>query len=171
VRRKTLHRAINELLADWEDHGIRDFVIITAHRFEPHLEALLMALTGKASKSVYDLYEIDVSDLLDADPEAEHAGELETSLMMHLTPELVRTDAVEDFGPEGGALRKYTHRRVPKPLKGSSGIVGFPALATADKGALIFERYVERLAAALTDPAAGGLAATNREVGDGYHAG
>ena len=77
LRRKTLHRAVNELLAEWEDHGVKEFVIITAHRFEPHLEALLMALTGEAMKSVYDLYEIDVSDLLETDPELEHAGELE----------------------------------------------------------------------------------------------
>ena len=47
LRRKTLHKAINELLADWEDHGVEHFVIITAHRYEPHLEALLMALTGR----------------------------------------------------------------------------------------------------------------------------
>lgn len=145
LRRKTLHRAVNELLADWEDHGVEHFVIVTAHRFEPHLEALLMALTGRATKSVYDLYEIDVSDLLENDPESEHAGELETSLMLHLTPDLVRTDDVEDFMPEGGALRRYTRRRVPKGPKESRGVVGFPASATAEKGARIFRRYVDTL--------------------------
>ncbi len=113
-----------------------------------------MALTAKATKSVYDLYEIDVSDLLETDPEAEHAGELETSLMLHLTPELVRTDAVEEVVPEVGALRKYTHRRVPKPHKRSKGVVGTPALATPEKGAAIFERYVSRLVATL-GPSAG----------------
>jgi creatinine amidohydrolase/Fe(II)-dependent formamide hydrolase-like protein len=43
LRRKTLHRVVNELLAAWEDHGVTDFLIITAHRYEPHLDALLMA--------------------------------------------------------------------------------------------------------------------------------
>lgn len=154
LRRKTLHKAVNELFADWEDHGVEHFVVITAHRFEPHLEALLMALTGRASKSVYDLYEIDVSDLIDSDPETEHAGELETSLMLHLTPDLVRTDDVVDYTPEGGALRRYTSRRVPKPPKDSRGVIGFPASATAEKGASIFSRYVDRLVSTLANPEA-----------------
>ncbi len=149
LRRKTLHKAVNELLAQWEDHGFEHFVIVTAHRFEPHLEALLMALTGRAEKSVYDLYEIDVSDVIGSDPEAEHAGELETSLMLHLNPELVRTDEVADFMPEGGALRRYTRRRVPKPPKDALGVMGFPVSATADKGARIHRRYVDRLVATL----------------------
>jgi creatinine amidohydrolase len=149
LRRKTLHRAVNELFAAWEDQGVAEFVIITAHRFEPHLEPLLMALTSRATKSVYDLYEIGVSDLLETDPESEHAGELETSLMLHLRPELVRDDVLEDFMPEAGALRRYTRRRVPKAPKGSTGVVGYPTLASAEKGARIFDRYVEMLASTL----------------------
>ncbi len=94
LRRKTLHRAINELLAHWEDDGISEFVIITAHRYEPHLEALLMALTDASINSVYDLYQIDVRDVLESDPESEHGGELETSLVLHLAPELVHMDEV-----------------------------------------------------------------------------
>ena len=30
--RKTLHRALNELLAKWEDHGIQEFLILTAYQ-------------------------------------------------------------------------------------------------------------------------------------------
>ena len=33
--------------------------------------------------------QIDVTDLLEADPASEHGGELETSLLLHLAPELV----------------------------------------------------------------------------------
>jgi creatinine amidohydrolase len=151
IRRKTLHRAVNELLADWEDEGFDHFVLVTAHRFEPHLEALLMAMTTKAATSVCDLYEVDISDIVEGDPESEHAGELETSLMLHLAPELVRTDAIEDFIPRAGAIRRYTHRRVPKPPKGTSGVVGLPAAATAEKGERIFRRWVRTLEAALRD--------------------
>jgi len=149
LRRKTLHRAVNELLAKWEDHGVQQFVIITAHRFEPHLEALLMALTGRATESVYDLYQIHVSDLIDTDPEVEHAGELETSLMLHLAPDLVHAERARDFMPEGGALRKYTRRRVPTPPIRSGGIVGFPTRASPEKGALVFGRYIDMLCSAI----------------------
>lgn len=149
LRRKTLHRVVNELVQMWEDDGIRRFAIITAHRFEPHLEALLMTATGSSSISVYDLYQIDVSDIIESDPELEHAGELETSLMLHLAPGLVRLDRARDFLPSGGALRRYTRRRVPKPPADSSGVIGAPTLASAEKGERVFSRYVERLSTAL----------------------
>lgn len=148
LRRKTFHRVVNELLDGWEAHGIEHFVIITAHRFEPHLEALLMT-SGLSTQSVYDLYQIDVSDILDTDPEFEHAGELETSLMLHLAPDLVRTERARDFLPRGGALRKYTRRRVPTPPVQSGGVIGAPTLASADKGARVFGRYVDMLCAAI----------------------
>ena len=150
LRRKTFHRAVNELVGQWEDHGVSDFVIITAHRFEPHMEALLMTPTGPSTKSVYDLYQIDVSDVIDTDPEVEHAGELETSLMLHLAPDLVRLDRAVDFLPEGGALRKYTRRRVPTAPADSTGIVGTPTRSTAEKGALVFDRYVQMLCEAVS---------------------
>ena len=145
LRRKTLQRAMNELLARWEDGGVRDFVIVTAHRFEPHLEALLMTPQGPSRTAVFDLYQIDVSDIVESDPEVEHGGELETSVMLHLAPERVRLDRARDFRPEGGALRKYTRRRAPTPPARSLGIIGAPSLASAEKGVAIFARCVELL--------------------------
>ena len=149
LRRKTLHRAINELLERWEALFVRHVYLITAHRYEPHLEALLMVTSVEATTSVYDLYQINVSDLLDTDPEFEHAGELETSLMLHLAPEHVKMDRAADFLPEGGTLRKYTRRRVPKPPVPSRGVVGSPTSATAEKGERVFNRYVAMLSDAL----------------------
>jgi len=149
LRRKTFHRAVNELLARWEDHGVTEFIIVTAHRYEPHLEALLMALTQTAVTTVYDLFQIDVADLVAADPESEHAGELETSLLMHLAPECVHLEDASDFVPEARALRRYTRGRVPAPPPVSGGIVGTPTRATAEKGRAVFERYVETLSAAV----------------------
>lgn len=156
LRRKTLHRAVNELLACWEDDGFEEFVIVTAHRFEPHLEALLMALTDRAETSVYDLYQTEVGDILESDPEFEHGGELETSLLLHLAPELVRVGEAEDYLPEERALRRYTRGRMPKPPGGSRGTVGVPSAASAEKGRLVFERYVSWLTAALANGPAEG---------------
>ena len=155
--RKSLHRAVNELLGQWEDDGVRGFVIITAQRYEPHLEALLMALTTVATSSIYDLYQVDVSDLLEGDPRKEHAGELETSLMMHLAPELVRPERIADFLPGEQALRRYTRRRAPTPPKAEGGVLGAPSRATAAKGKAIFARYVDALATAVAGSAGGNL--------------
>ena len=102
-----------------------------------------------ADKSVYDLYQIDVSDILESDPEIEHAGELETSLMLHLMPDAVRWSEARDFLPQGAALRKYTRRRAPTPPTESGGVLGSPTLASAEKGAKIFDRWVDQLCRAI----------------------
>ena len=51
--------------------------------------------------------------------------------------------------PEGGALRRYTRRRVPKPPSDSKGVIGSPSLATPEKGRAVFTRYVEKICAAV----------------------
>src|SRR5687768_11471413 len=40
VRRKTLHRMLNDLLASWEATGFREFILLTAHEHDPHQQAL-----------------------------------------------------------------------------------------------------------------------------------
>jgi creatinine amidohydrolase len=148
LRRKTLHRAINELIAGWEDHGVSEIVVITAHRFEPHLDALLMALTSRSTTTVIDLYTVDVSDLLDGDPHLEHGGELETSLMLHLAPERVCSDRIQDSPITNGA-GTYFHHRMPTAPAASQGVLGFPSRASAEKGAAVLERWVNSIVAAL----------------------
>ncbi len=165
LRRKTFHRAFSELLERWTDDGVRHFVVITAHRFEPHLEALLMTPAVLASKSVYDLYQIDVSDILESDPEFEHAGELETSLMLHLMPDAVRWSEARDFRPEGHKLRRYTRRRVPTPPLESGGVLGSPTLASARKGERIFRRWIEAIARAVEAEGLGASTAPNPPPG------
>jgi creatinine amidohydrolase len=160
--RKTLHRAVNELLAGWEEQGFQAFVIVTAHRYEPHLEALLMALSSESTTTVYDLYQIDVDDLVEEDPEREHAGELETSLLLHLAPDRVRTDAIRDELVTEEVLRRYVRGRMPTSPDRGSGVTGRPTLASAEKGARLFDRLANALAEALspappgTDASGGG---------------
>lgn len=149
LRRKTFHRALNELLARWEDHGVEEFVLVTAHRYEPHLEAILLSLTSRSTTTVFDLYQIDVSDLLKTDPRSEHGGELETSLIMYLAPHLVRSEQVTDYVPEVRTLRKYTRGRMPSPPPGSRGLVGRATNAAAEKGEAVFHRWVQVLGEAL----------------------
>lgn len=155
VTRKTLHRAVNELLEMWDEDGLEEYFLITAHRFEPHLEALLMTPRGPSRKSVYDLYQIDVSDITSTDPEFEQGGELETSLMLYLAPALVNLEAAVDFLPEGGALRKYTRRRTPTLPIRSDGVLGNPSRATAEKGEAIFARWADLLSQAIQNGASG----------------
>ncbi len=155
LRRKTFHRALNELLAGWEDHGVREFLILTAHHSEAHLDALLLALTSEAVTTVVNLFSVDVSDLVEAPPEVEHAGELETSLLLYLAPELVRPDRTADFVPDPGSIRRYFRGRVPTPPTVSQGVLGRPSRASRSKGEAVFRRYVAALLELV--PPAGGV--------------
>src|SRR5688500_19353645 len=48
LRQKTLHRSLNELLAAWEGHGITEFILFTAHRYEAPIDALANLHTRRA---------------------------------------------------------------------------------------------------------------------------
>ena len=152
LRRKTFHRALNELLARWEDHGVKEFLVVTAHRFEPHVEAILLSLTARSTTTVFDLHQMDVSALVERDPTVEHAGELETSLMLHLAPHLVRPDEIIDVPPQTKTLRRYIRGRVPTPPQGTRGAVGSGTLATASKGRAVFEHWVATLCQTVSTP-------------------
>lgn len=149
LRRKTLHRAMNELLADWEDHGVREFILVTSHPSERHLEALLMSLTSKARTTVFDLFAIDVSDLLEGEPGLEHGGERDTSLMLHLDPERVVDGEMADVPPTDAVRSSYRRGHPTTPPLSTRGVYGFPSRASKAKGQAIFRRYVQHLTAYL----------------------
>jgi creatinine amidohydrolase len=143
LSRKTLHRALNELLDCWEGHGVTEFIMITGHRHDPHLEALATLLTTTSRVRVLDIWDVEIHDLLDGAPTAEHAGEAETSLMLHLYPDLVRMDRARDFTLSPDEFRRYMRGGMPAPPAGGTGCVGRPTLATADKGKVIYDRILD----------------------------
>ncbi|MEO5510599.1 MAG: creatininase family protein [Longimicrobiales bacterium] len=137
---KTLHRALNELLASWETQGIAEFILISAHRHEPHLDALATLVTMAARVRVVSAWDVDISDLLEMQPGPLHGCEAETSVMLHLYPELVRMDRARDFELSEKDFERYIRDRLPKPPRGGAGLIGYPTAATAAKGAAIYTR-------------------------------
>lgn len=146
---KTLHRVLNELLAAWEAHDIREFIILTAHRHEPHLDALATLVTQRARVRVLSVWDVDISDLLEGQPGPLHAGEAETSVMLHLYPGLVRMERARDFELSAEAFRRYVRDELPSPPPGGAGVVGRPSLATAEKGAAIYHRILNAIQGAV----------------------
>jgi creatinine amidohydrolase len=142
LRQKTLHRVLNELLAAWELHGIQEFILLTAHRHEPHLDALATLITRTARVRVVSLWDVEVADLLESQPGPLHADEAETSVLLHLYPDLVRMDRARDAPLSPAALLRYRQGRLPTPPAEGSGIVGNPLSASAEKGRRIYERVV-----------------------------
>ena len=144
LRKKTLHRALNDLLASWEASGVNEFILLTAHEHDPHQEALATVVTAAARVRVVDIFNIDFGDLLDGQTEPMHGDEVDTSIMLHLAPHLVRMELAQDYMMSREELRRYRRGwlRVPK---GSPGSIGRPTLATAEKGKLLYERICERI--------------------------
>lgn len=144
LRRKTLHRTLNDLLDTWESTGIKEFILLTAHEHDPHLEALATVITNGARVRVVDIFGMDFRDLLEGQTEPMHGDEVDTSLILYLAPELVRMDLAQDYMMSRDELRRYRRGwlRIPK---GSPGSIGRPRLATKDKGQLLYERIHDRV--------------------------
>jgi creatinine amidohydrolase len=121
--RKTLHRLMNELVEAWElGSGVREFVIITAEGHEAHQEALSTLLVKNAKVQVVDIFSLDFGSLLDEPGIPAHGGELDTSLLLHLAPSLVRMEVAEDTA------------------------YAMPSLSTSDKGARLYQFILDRIA-------------------------
>jgi len=144
LRKKTLHRALNDLLDTWESTGIREFILLTAHEHDPHLEALATVITSGARVRVVDIFGMALRDLLEGQTEPMHGDEVDTSLILYIAPELVRMDLAEDYMMSRDELRRYRRGwlRIPK---GSPGSIGKPRLATREKGQALYERIRARV--------------------------
>ena len=137
VRRKTLHRWMNDLLGSWEQTGVDAFIILTAHGHDPHQEALSTLRTRRARVFTVDVFALDFGGHL-ADPDGPmHGSELDTSLLLYLAPQLVRMERAQDF-VHRGAMRLLPER--------SPGSLGRPTLATREKGERLYKMIYERIA-------------------------
>lgn len=144
VRKKTLHRMLNDLLDTWESTGVKEFILLTAHEHDPHQEALATVITTTARVRVVDIFAVDMHDLLEGQSEPMHGDEVDTSLMLYLAPHLVRMDLAEDYMMSRDELRRYRRGWLKIP-EGSPGSIGRPTLATAPKGAAIYARIREKV--------------------------
>jgi creatinine amidohydrolase len=142
AREKTLHRLLNDALASWEDSGFEEFILVTAHDYDPHIEALASVTGTRARVRVIEVLGIDFSEYLDGRPGPQHGGEVLTSLMLYLRPDKVNRERAEDFHLETEGSEPRRIDRLPVDCPGS---VGDPTLATPEKGALIFEHIIERI--------------------------
>ncbi len=86
-----------------------------------------------------------------------HGGTDETSLMLHLAPDLVDPSAVERHVPEHLAGNRYVRFGGPVSFGwlsddfGPAGVIGDPTAATADRGAELFAGAVDAFCAALAE--------------------
>ncbi len=127
--------------------GFRKLVLVNGHATNgPPCQSALLQLRHELTDlrprfvSLFDLTpEIAVRYTEDA-PDF-HANEAETSLLMHLEPATVKHEALIDE-PDRTVGRVLSY---PMPAVTTSGVVGAPSNANAERGAALFAQLVDAL--------------------------
>jgi len=146
VRRKTLSRFMNDLVGSWENGGIEQFIIITAHGPDPHQEALSTLRTRRATVRTVDIFAVPIPGTMDHPDLPVHGGEVDTSLLLYIDGRLVDMDEALDYTPPAAVVRRYRRgERGAIPLD-SPGSLGRPSLASAEKGERLYRFIFDRIA-------------------------
>ena len=146
--------------------GVRKLVIVTSHGGNVAIDDII----ARELRVNHDMLVIPTSwgrqgQLTGVYPEIEatygiHGGDVETSMMLHFRPDLVRMEHAVDFKSAQTAARKtYTHLGLhgPNPIGWKAqdlnvaGTVGNASLATADKGQKTVDFYADRFVELLYD--------------------
>jgi creatinine amidohydrolase len=147
---------VRDLLPALETHGVRKLVLLNGHggndfkpiirELQPSTSVLLALVNWWQVVPASDHFEIP----------GDHAGELETSVMLHVRPDLVRP--LEQAGL--GVARQHVVRAfgegwawMPRPwaqVTDDTG-VGDPARSNVEKGAAFFSAATEKIAGFLVD--------------------
>ena len=152
----TLYSLITDLVESLVGHGIQKIVLLNSHGGND-LKPLLRELYGRTPAALFlcNWYQIfrDVYNDIFTHPD-DHAGEMETSLMLAYRPELVGRDDRGQFVADAGAKAPSRFEAVnhgwvsvtrPWHLLTSNTGAGNPHEATAEKGYQAMELLVERL--------------------------
>lgn len=118
LRKKTLHRLLNDLLTTWECNGVNEFVLLTAHGYDPHQEALATVGTVQARVRVVDLFAVNLSDLVSVRRSDDDRAGVFLSLLLYLAPSVVDAGAVVDpaMAVQGQALYERIRSRVSERI-------------------------------------------------------
>jgi creatinine amidohydrolase len=138
----TLHAVINDVARSLETSGVHRLLIVSGHGGNYVLSNVVQEASVAGPRMALFPTNAEWRDVRTAAGlettahDDMHAGELETSILLHALPELVGADYAE-ADHDGGArahmlslgLRSYT----------TTGIVGRPSLATAEKGKVVLD--------------------------------
>ncbi|MGB3484642.1 MAG: creatininase family protein [Mycobacterium sp.] len=128
--------------------GFRKLVVLNSHATNgPPCQSALLTLRYElpALRTLFaSLYDITPAARAGyhADAEDPHANEAETSMLLHIAPELVQGDrAVDEVDRTVGRVLTY-----PMPEVTLSGVVGAPSEASAVAGDALFSAIVDGIA-------------------------
>lgn len=148
IRGETLKALAFDIVSSLYGQGLRHFVLLTGHAGGTHLSALIdvgeellcrFADCRIAVLTEYMLASKEGRGLIETEGDS-HAGEIETSRILHSHPQLVKGTAAREF-PDfpAGILVRNKRRCWP------GGVWGDPAKASAEKGARLEKLVVAAL--------------------------
>lgn len=163
---QTMISLVRDVLRELARHGVRRVVLVNGH-YENSMfltEGVDLVIRELGWSGVHDFRCIIILSYWDFIDEAtiraiyaddfpgwavEHGGVLETSLMLHLHPQLVNMDLVPDHPP--AKFPPYDHFPVKPELTPASGCLSSAKRATAEYGELLLKVAVKGISAALGD--------------------
>jgi len=145
---ETLRGLVYDLVRDAYKKGLRNFFLVTGHGGGLHssamkeaAEILVEELKGikMAVLCPYDILRKELSDVAETLNDS-HAGEIETSLVLYLAPELVKGSSREEYPafPKPFVVKdKFKYWR--------GGVWGDPSKADRDKGKKVADLIVKKI--------------------------
>jgi creatinine amidohydrolase len=158
VSAATLYATVTDIAESLRRGGIGKLVLISGHGGNYVLGNVVQEASARGERMALFPTEVDwlnarAAGGVELGPESDmHAGELETSLLLHAHPQVVRADYADH-----DELADERNRMLTRGLAAytASGVVGRPSLASAAKGKAALANLVESFAdvlAALGSP-------------------
>jgi len=126
--------------------GNIDTMQVALRRLQPRYRTCQLA-----AASYWDIAEKELAALASGPRKTMgHACEFETSMMLALRPDLVRKDRISDDPPQQDAVLRGLYLAEDMYQRTDHGAVGYPEIATVEKGRAFLEAAVTRTAEVVT---------------------
>jgi len=144
----TLKALLKDIIRSFRIQGMKNFIVLTGHAggsqrmaLQDAGEELIAEYTdiNIAVVTEYDLARNEGKGIIETEGDA-HAGEIETSRILHSHPELVKGEGEREFPAFPMAILVRNKRKY-----WPNGVWGDPSKASAEKGKILEERVVQRI--------------------------
>jgi creatinine amidohydrolase len=147
VHNSTLSRILSDICCSLVENGMKNIVLINGHHGNSGvLQYIAQNLYGKIPNDI-SIHSINYWQLMQS--EFDHAGDVETSLVLAIAPELVRMDMAKanynNLSKSKVAYSSMTNTPGSFPKITGNGVWGDPRNATANKGHKLLEEIVRNL--------------------------
>lgn len=154
LRQRTFIDIVKDIVVSLQEQQVRNVILFSGHygNVQPSKDAARELYDEYGYRNVWHLSYTNVDKLNAAIMEGSlwngktfHAAELETSIMLHIAPELVNMEKAVGEMPEVPA--DIDLRPIPWKEYSKVGVFGEPEKATAEKGRDYLEAWIDNLCA------------------------